>query len=159
MFDLDRFKQAQDRGGYQLALGEMHAGRKQSHWIWYVFPQLSGLGSSLPAIRFGLDGVEEATAYLQDPVLRGRLLAVTEAAASHLAGPSPLPLVVLMGSGVDVSKLVSSMTLFAEVARRCHAVEPLAALERLAAGAEVILAAARVQGHAACAVTQATLAG
>jgi uncharacterized protein (DUF1810 family) len=159
MFDLDRFKQAQDRGGYQLALGEMHAGHKRSHWIWYVFPQLSGLGSSPPAIQFGLDGVAEATAFLQDPVLRGRFLAITEAAAAHLAGPSPISLVVLMGSGIDVLKLVSSMMLFAEVARRCHAIEPLAAYERIAAGAEVILAAGRAQGYAACAVTRATLAG
>ena len=71
MFDLDRFKRAQERtaGGIATALGELQAGRKQSHWIWYIFPQLEGLGSSPMAQRYAIRSLDEARAYLDHPVL------------------------------------------------------------------------------------------
>ena len=76
---LDRFKQAQGGGEYEDALAEIRAGAKHGHWIWYVFPQLRGLGRSELAERFGLDGEIEAEDYLADPLLRARLLEVSEA--------------------------------------------------------------------------------
>jgi uncharacterized protein (DUF1810 family) len=68
---LQRFKDAQDRppSGFDAALAEMRAGAKRSHWIWYVFPQLAGLGSSAASLTYGLDGRAEAEEYLRDPVL------------------------------------------------------------------------------------------
>jgi uncharacterized protein (DUF1810 family) len=76
MDKLDRFRQAQDApdAGYAGALRELRAGEKTSHWIWYVFPQLAGLGRSSTAVYYGLAGVEEAAAYLRDPVLGERLV-------------------------------------------------------------------------------------
>jgi uncharacterized protein (DUF1810 family) len=162
-FDLDRFKRAQDalRAGQADALAEMRGGRKTSHWIWYVFPQLGGLGRSPNAVRYGLDGPEEAAAYLDDPVLAGRLRAVTAAARAHLApagGAPPARIEHLMGSTIDAAKLVSSMTLFARVARALLARGSGGPeLGELADDAEAILAAAAAQGHAACAFTDARL--
>ncbi len=87
MFDLDRFKRAQEQpvDGFDTALSELQAGRKRSHWIWYIFPQLAGLGHSSMAVRYGLLGTAEAAAYLRDPVLRERLLAVTNAVTRSTA--------------------------------------------------------------------------
>ena len=74
-FDLDRFTRAQDGANcFVHAIGELNAGAKRSHWIWFVFPQLAGLGSSPMAEMYGLHGVDEATAYLRDRTLRDRLL-------------------------------------------------------------------------------------
>jgi uncharacterized protein (DUF1810 family) len=161
-FDLDRFKRAQDarHAGQADALAEMRGGRKTSHWIWYVFPQLGGLGHSPNAVRYGLDGPDEAAAYLADPVLAGRLRAVTAAARAHLApagGAPPARIEALLGSAIDASKLISSMTLFARVARALRARGGGAELGELADDAEAILAAAAAQGHAACAFTDARL--
>ena len=153
MFDLDRFKRAQDRplDGFDTALGELQAGRKRSHWIWYIFPQLAGLGTSSVAVRYGLQGTAEATAYLHDAVLRGRLLAVTSALAVHLQRAPALD--ELMGSGIDALKLVSSMTLFRHVARRLNEVEPSPDCTKLVATADTILSAAAQQGYRECALT------
>src|SRR5262245_45334987 len=116
-FDLDRFKRAQEGpGGFAAALAELEAGRKRSHWIWYVFPQLAGLGQSAMAVRYGLQGVAEARAYLVDPELRDRLLRVTNAVLAQLQHESAPALADVMGSEIDALKLVSSMTLFREVA-------------------------------------------
>lgn len=86
MWDLDRFVAAQ-QADYQRALGELRRGRKQSHWMWYIFPQVQGLGHSLMSRRYALSGVEEARAYLAHPVLGPRLLeccrAVLEAGSSN----------------------------------------------------------------------------
>ncbi len=149
IFDLDRFHRAQARG-YDRALGELHAGRKRTHWIWYVFPQLSGLGQSPMAQTFGLRGLDEAAAYLADPVLRGRLLAAAEAVRGHLERGPQTPLHAIMGSDIDALKLVSSMTLFREVARR-------AGDTAVAAAADAILATAKTQGIAECAFTLARI--
>lgn len=154
MLDVDRFRQAQDapHAGYAAALRELQAGEKTGHWIWYVFPQLAGLGRSSTAVYYGLAGVEEAAAYLRDRVLGERLVTAAAAVQAHLTGPSgrPVPLAKLMGSEIDALKLVSSMTLFGHVAKTLG---PAA----MAAHAEAILAAAAAQGYPRCAYTEAQL--
>lgn len=108
--DLARFLEAQE-DDYAEALAEIEAGAKRTHWIWYVFPQLEGLGSSPRAHYFGLSGIEEAAAFLAHPVLGPRLLRIAEAALAHAGTPPER----LMGSAVDAAKLRSSATLFARV--------------------------------------------
>ena len=81
-YDLNRFCEALDFA-YELALGEMRAGRKRSHWIWYVFPQVKGLGRSYNARYYALDGVEEARQFLNDEELGGRLREITEVVLEH----------------------------------------------------------------------------
>jgi uncharacterized protein (DUF1810 family) len=159
MGDLDRFKTAQQvaHSGFADALQELRAGRKTSHWIWYVFPQLSGLGSSPPAVRYALASPLEAEEYLRDPVLGERLLSITEAAHRHLSGQPPAPIRTLMGSHIDALKLVSSMTLFARVARSLDAREPDPRYARLTVLAQAILEAANAQGFAPCSHTEACL--
>jgi uncharacterized protein (DUF1810 family) len=159
MFDLTRFKKAQKQAlsGFEAALAEIRAGHKRSHWIWYIFPQLIGLGSSGPARVYGIDGLGEATAYLRDPELRARLLLIATAVAEHLRKETPLPLTTLMGSTIDVLKLVSSLTLFEDAARRLHASEGLPEYEALERVAKEILAAAATQGYPACRYTRAQL--
>jgi len=150
-FDLDRFVQAQDTGAYAQAIAELHAGAKRSHWIWFIFPQLAGLGSSPMAEAYGLRGIEEATAYLRHPVLRERLLAAmnavrASASAEASADKHSTSLRLLMGSQIDAQKLVSSMTLFREVGRRAKD-------DDVANAADEILQAASHQGYSACAFT------
>ena len=101
---LQRFTDAQDQAvsGFQSALSEIHAGGKRSHWIWYVFPQLSGMGHSAASRAYGLDGVEEAEEYLRDPLLRSRLLTIASAVAEQLAGKR-VTLLHLMGSSIDAT--------------------------------------------------------
>jgi len=111
-FELSRFVTAQDAGGtYDTALRELRAGRKTSHWMWFVFPQLAGLGRSSTARHYAVSGPAEARAYLAHPVLGPRL---RECAAAVAALPTADPVAVL--GSVDAQKLRSSMTLFAAVA-------------------------------------------
>ena len=111
-FDLERFVRAQDEmHTYDTALAELRAGRKRSHWMWFVFPQLAGLGRSSTAEHFGVRGAAEARAYLAHPVLGARLRACAQALAD-LDGHDPA---AVLGP-VDALKLRSSMTLFAHVA-------------------------------------------
>lgn len=153
---IDRFLAAQAGvAGQALALSELRAGQKTSHWIWYVFPQLRGLGRSSLAEAYGLDGLAEAEAYLRHPALRARLLEVTEVVARQVARGADLRR--LMGSGVDAQKLVSSLTLFEGLARRL-APEGLPGLDRLAPEAATVLAAAAAQGLPPCAFTGQALA-
>jgi len=106
---LERFVAAQDAGGaYASALAELRAGRKRSHWMWFVLPQAVGLGRSATAQRFGVRGLAEARAYLAHPVLGPRLAACVDAL---LALPGTDPVEVL--GDIDAVKLRSSMTLFA----------------------------------------------
>ena len=106
--DLERFVVAQDRGGtYEQALTELRAGRKTSHWIWFVFPQIAGLGSSPMAQRYAIASLDEARAYLGHPVLGARL----REAAAALTGLGSRSAEEVMG-GIDATKLRSSMTLF-----------------------------------------------
>ncbi|MBD3784880.1 MAG: DUF1810 domain-containing protein [Micrococcales bacterium] len=110
--DLSRFVAAQDAGGvYETALAELRAGRKRSHWMWFVFPQVAGLGRSATAQWFGVRGLAEARAYLEHPVLGPRLAECVEALLA-LGGSDP---VAVLG-GIDAVKLRSSMTLFAAAA-------------------------------------------
>jgi uncharacterized protein (DUF1810 family) len=155
MFDLDRFKRAQEHSydGFDTALSELQAGRKRSHWIWYIFPQLAGLGHSSMAVQYGLLGPAEAAAYLRDPVLRERLLAVTNAVTVQLQRQPAPSLVALMGSEIDVVKLVSSMTLFGEMARRANHADPDSGVAAFGAHAEAILRVAEAQGYHKCAST------
>jgi uncharacterized protein (DUF1810 family) len=106
-FDLQRFVDAQDRV-YPTVLDELRGGRKRSHWIWFVFPQLRGLGHSPTAVRFGIASLDEARAYLAHPVLGPRLrectrlvAAIDDSSADDVFG------------WPDNLKVRSSMTLFA----------------------------------------------
>jgi uncharacterized protein (DUF1810 family) len=106
-YDLNRFCEALDFA-YELALGEMRAGCKRSHWIWYVFPQVKGLGRSYNARYYALDGVEEARQFLNDEELGGRLREITEVVLEH----RDIDVEDLMNGEIDAIKLRSSMTLF-----------------------------------------------
>jgi uncharacterized protein (DUF1810 family) len=159
MASLDRFKQAQEQpyGGFGDAFREIAAGRKQSHWIWYILPQLAGLARSDTARVYGVAGIEEARAYLQDPVLRERLLAIAAEAERHLTADPPRSITTLMGSNIDALKLVSSMTLFGAVARELATAHAVDGAQELAASASAILSAAELQGYPPCKFTQQEL--
>lgn len=104
--NLDKFLDAQEKD-YEIALAEIRSGRKQSHWMWYIFPQIAGLGFSDMAKRFAIGNLSEAKAYLEHPLLGKRLMEISKALLnikSHKATQ-------IMGSPDDV-KLRSSMTLF-----------------------------------------------
>ncbi len=107
--DLTRFVAAQD-GVYPQALAELRAGAKRSHWMWFVFPQIAGLGHSGMAKTYAIADADEARAYLADPVLGARLIEATEAVTAA-AGSAE----AILGA-IDAIKLRSSMTLFASVA-------------------------------------------
>jgi uncharacterized protein (DUF1810 family) len=109
-FDLERFVTAQ-QSIYDQALAELREGRKHSHWMWFVFPQLAGLGRSETARFYGISGATEARAYLAHPLLGARL---RECAAALLAHEGERPEAIL--GGIDALKLKSSMTLFEAVA-------------------------------------------
>ncbi len=105
-FDLDRFVAAQEHS-YEAALAELRRGRKTGHWIWYVFPQLFGLGRSEMSRYYGISSLDEAVAYLAHPVLGPRLrdcasalLAIRDGRADDILG------------SIDAMKVRSSMTLF-----------------------------------------------
>ncbi len=107
--DLDHFVAAQDAGGtYAQALAELRAGRKTSHWMWFVFPQVAGLGRSGMARRYAIADLDEARAYLNHPVLGPRLVTAAESVLTHRQSSAE----EILG-GIDAVKLCSSMTLFA----------------------------------------------
>lgn len=107
-FDLNRFVAAQDDGGaYARIVTELRQGAKTSHWMWFVFPQIAGLGQSATARRYAISSVAEARAYLAHPVLGPRL---TEC-AGIVAGLTGRTAEQIFG-GIDALKLRSSMTLF-----------------------------------------------
>ena len=111
-YDLERFVTAQDEGGtYHQALAELRQGAKRSHWMWFVFPQLAGLGHSATARRYAITSLEEARAYLRHPLLGPRLLESAEAVAG-IAGRTAGQ---IFGS-TDEKKLRSSITLFLRAA-------------------------------------------
>ena len=158
---LDRFHaaQADPHAGFATALRELEGGHKRSHWIWYVFPQLAGLGASATAVPYALADEPEAADYLRDPLLGDRLVQATAAARRHLTGPGALSVVVLMGSAIDALKLVSSMTLFGHVAERLQGTSPEPRFTAMAEHARAILAAAARAGYDRCAFTAARLGG
>lgn len=109
---LERFVHAQEKGGsYERALAELKAGRKTGHWIWWVFPQQKGLGTSHNSTYYGLADEEEAAGYLTHPVLGARYRECATVVHGHLCQGGVAPL-ALMGSEVDVLKLTSSLELF-----------------------------------------------
>lgn len=155
---LQRFKDAQDHpvSGFQSALSEIHSGGKRSHWIWYVFPQLSGMGHSAASRTYGLDDLNEAEEYLRDPLLRSRLLTIASAVVKQLEDGATL--IDLMDSSIDVTKLVSSMTLFEHVSRRLHESEGDAEFSRLSDAATKILERAGAEGYPPCQFTLRAIA-
>ncbi|MGO8081268.1 DUF1810 domain-containing protein [Rhizobium leguminosarum] len=108
-YKLHRFIDAQN-GIYERALSELKAGRKTSHWMWFIFPQIAGLGTSAMAEKYAIRSAEEAAAYLADPILSSRLLRCVEAILS-VNGRSAHE---ILGSPDDF-KVCSSMTLFAAI--------------------------------------------
>ncbi len=105
-FNLNRFLEAQE-DSYAQALSEIQAGRKESHWIWYIFPQLAGLGYSHNAVYYGISGLDEAQAYLEHPVLGPRLIEITRALLKH----KDQDIEQMLGS-IDAMKCRSCMELF-----------------------------------------------
>jgi uncharacterized protein (DUF1810 family) len=109
-YDLQRFVDAQ-RDVYATALAELRAGHKRSHWMWFIFPQIAGLGHSDMARRYAIRSADEAAAYLAHPVLGPRLRECASSVATH----EDLSVDDIFGSP-DNMKFHSSMTLFADVA-------------------------------------------
>ena len=105
-YNLNRFVEAQE-GVYSVALSELREGWKRSHWMWYIFPQLMGLGHSYNSNFYGISGIEEATAYLRHLVLGARLREVSNAILNL-----PTDNAVEVFGSIDSRKLKSSMTLF-----------------------------------------------
>ncbi len=110
MDDLERFIKAQERA-YEIALNEIKEGKKRSHWIWYIFPQLKGLGHSYHSSYYGISDFEEAKAYINHPILGNRLREISNALLSL---PESLTARDILGS-IDSTKVWSSMTLFSIV--------------------------------------------
>ena len=106
--DLEKFVAAQDAGGtYRQALAELVQGRKTGHWIWFVFPQIAGLGQSSTSVRYAITSLSQARDYLAHPVLGPRLLECARAICAHRGSTAEQIL-----AGIDAQKLRSSMTLF-----------------------------------------------
>jgi uncharacterized protein (DUF1810 family) len=146
---LERFHHAQAdaSSGYSIALAEMRSGRKRSHWIWYVFPQLAGLGRSGTAQFFGIRDLDEACEYLRDPILRARYEEITTAVAEKLE--AGVPVERLMGGPTDTLKLASSLTLFHAAASQLGN----EASDALARRCDAILRITAPQGYPACSLT------
>lgn len=160
MTDLSRFHAAQDsldawNPGYERALDELRAGAKRSHWIWYVFPQLAGLGHSDMAVTYAIADRAEAEAYVRDKVLVARLVEIAGVVEKQLRRGAHLG--VLMGSDIDATKLVSSMTLFAEVAAAMPEARRRGPCADIARVAGEVLTIAEAQGYPRCAITQAAV--
>lgn len=109
-FELDRFAAAQAGGVYEQALAELRAGSKQSHWMWFIFPQHRDLGRSATAKYFGLSGIDEAQAFAAHPLLGERLRECCRAILPHL---SKKPAEAILGP-IDALKLRSSMQIFGQ---------------------------------------------
>jgi uncharacterized protein (DUF1810 family) len=148
---LERFHQAQAGkwAGYATALAEIRAGHKRSHWIWYAFPQIEGLGRSSTAREFALRDLNEACDYLRDPILRSRYAEIAAAVAEQLA--EGIPVELLMGGAADALKLASSVTLFRAAASRLAQHESdFAALAQICEG---ILQRTASEGYGPCQFT------
>lgn len=109
---LNRFLKAQE-DMYETALEEIKNGEKESHWMWFIFPQLRGLGQSDMAYIYGINGLEEAKSYLAHPILSARLIEISTALLKH----KDKDIEDIMGY-IDDMKLKSSMTLFAQVSEK-----------------------------------------
>lgn len=148
---LQRFHQAQASrsAGYDVALAEIRGGRKSSHWIWYIFPQLAGLGHSSTARHYAIRDLDEARDFVRDPVLRDRFREIAGAVRDQLT--RGIDLEALMGSRLDALKLISSLTLFRVAAESMTREE--AAFGELASLCHLILTAAESRGYSPCART------
>ena len=150
---LERFHEAQATHavGYDIALAEIRAGGKRSHWIWYIFPQIEDLGRSSTARAYAIRDLNEACAYLRDPVLRARYEEIVAAVSEQLA--RGINVEDLMGGRTDALKLVSSLTLFRAADEQLARKDPTYAslAERLAA----VLEQTTQQGYPACDFTLA----
>src|SRR5205823_9873243 len=152
---LERFHEAQAlrAAGYDTALAEIRAGGKRSHWIWYIFPQIEGLGRSSTAGGYAIQDLGEACAYLRDPILRSRYEEIVAAVSEQLVGG--IQVEDLMGGRTDALKLVSSLTLFRAAAEQLGQEDPTFALvaQRLAA----LLGQTGEQDYPACDFTLARI--
>jgi uncharacterized protein (DUF1810 family) len=137
-YDLKRFVDAQTPV-YRTVVDELRTGRKRSHWIWFVFPQLLGLGSSPTAVRYGISSLDEARAYLRHDLLGPRLLECTRL-VNEVQGRS----IAEIFDSPDDLKLCSSMTLFARATRDNQ--DFLAVLTRYFDGQQDPLTVARLVG-------------
>jgi uncharacterized protein (DUF1810 family) len=146
--DLDRFVDAQ-RHDFALALREIEEGRKRSHWMWYIFPQVIGLGASEMSRRYAINSVAEAKAFLVHPVLGDRYQRIVDAVWSQIVEVG-IPVHELFGSPDD-TKLVSSLTLFAAAARE---LDPPVTDAAFVTRADEVLQAAHAQGLNRCTVTE-----
>src|SRR4029077_3693675 len=153
---LERFHEAQaTRGaGYDTALAEIRAGGKRSHWIWYIFPQIEGLGRSSMARAYAILDLSEACAYLRDPVLGARYEEIVAAVSEKLV--RGIRVEDVMGDRTDAVKIVSSLTFFRAAAEQLAREDPLYAslAERLA----TLLGQTSGQGYPACDFTLARIA-
>ena len=154
---LDRFHDAQDgrQAGFAQALAEIRAGGKQSHWIWYILPQLAGLGESSVSRAYAIADRAEAEAYLRDSVLHERYLDIISAIADQLA--RGVGLEDLTGSAIDAQKLASSLTLFGDVAARLSESEGVPSHGAIARLARDLLTAAAAEGFPARGFTRRAL--
>ena len=152
---LERFHEAQARRGpgYDTALVEIRAGGKRSHWIWYIFPQIEGLGRSSTARAYALRDLGEACAYLRDPILRARYEEIVDAVSEQLVGG--IRVEDLMGGRTDALKLVSSLTLFRAAAERLSREDPDYA--KLAERLSALLGQTTRQNYPACDFTLARI--
>jgi uncharacterized protein (DUF1810 family) len=106
--DMQRFVDAQETGGtYEAAVSELRSGRKHTHWMWFVFPQIAGLGRSPTAQHFAISGLAEARAFLAHPVLGPRLVE-----CARIVDELPVADATEIFGSIDAQKLQSSMTLF-----------------------------------------------
>ena len=157
MRTLERFHHAQasPSAGYDTALAEIRRGRKSSHWIWYIFPQIEGLGRSSTARAYALRDLAEACAYLRDPLLRARYEEIAGAVSEQLTRGRPLD--ELMGGSTDALKLVSSLTLFRVAAQSLTVEDPT--FDSLTQLCDSILEQAGAQGYPPCALTLTRISG
>jgi uncharacterized protein (DUF1810 family) len=146
---LDRFKSAQasPHSGFAAARDELQSGEKTSHWIWYIFPQLAGLGGSSMSRTYAIADLREAMDYLQDPLLGSRLAELTQIVVAQLA--QGVPLRRLMGGTIDAQKIVSSLTLFEIAARELGPQAKLEFVEQC----RTVLTAAEKEGFPRCRFT------
>jgi uncharacterized protein (DUF1810 family) len=153
---LARFHEAQadPHAGYGTALAEIRGGRKRSHWIWYIFPQLAGLRRSAMAEKYAIRDLAEACDYLRDPLLRARYEEITTAVGDQLARGRALE--DLMGSRIDALKLISSITLFRAAAERLADNDP-SFHSSLPAAIDLILKHAANSGYLPCSRTRSAL--
>ena len=111
MYSIERFLKAQEKS-YEIALQELTNGKKCEHWMWYIFPQLRGLGESNMSYVYGINGIEEAKEYLKHPILSARLKEISEALLEHKDKSA----YDILGD-IDNMKLQSCMTLFALISK------------------------------------------